>query len=391
MTVVDIRNAVTDSSVELIEISDSAVYYAEEKTEEGRCGLFLLKYDRAAKTERVLTSYFPVDPTLVQHFFSFRGDILIVMENGGPVAWVMRIDKRTGREKNREEIHFIGDFSACRALDESRVIFYTRENKLHGKLFEDYKKLTGFSSVAYVYDLDESRYYYVRDKRICKIAAENLVTFDLNGQTQLLVLEPYGDEAEKKHCYRNRRWLGDEICDRVWLCPLIDFLVAVKAGETHLPLELLLSAGTQGMVRYAGMDRDSLYFRAAYFPNNDQRVCAVEKATGKKTVAASLNTQDGEDPVGFLIDTDGARIYRVTEHADGCEIEGVLNSRLHDRYNKELGELVACVEDRFIVARYVISDEHDSFVFHSIYDIHTKEQQSYECRCAVKGSTVVLY
>lgn len=391
MTVVDIRNAVTDSNVELIEISEDTIYYAEEKTEEGHYNLFLLKYDRASKTERILSSFFLKDPTMVLHFFSFQSDILAVMENGGSCAGILRVDKETGKEKNREEIHFVGNFADCKALDESRVVFYTSENELHKKLFEDYKKLSGFNRIAYLFDLEEGRYYYIRDKRICNLSSDKLITYDLNGQTQLLVLEPYGSEEEKEHCYRNRRWLGDHVCDNVWVCPLIDFVVAVGTDETHLPLELLLSAGTQGMVRYAGMDEENLYFRAKYFPNNDQRVCAVSRQTGKKAVAAELNLKEGEEPAGFFIETSAARIYRVTEHEDSYEIDGVLNSSVCGQYSKELGQFVSCVEDRFLVAKYVISDEKDSFVFYSIYDIETKKQQSYECRCAVKGNTVVLY
>ena len=40
--VVDIRNLVTASSVELIRVSDTNICYAEEKNEEGHNSLFLL-------------------------------------------------------------------------------------------------------------------------------------------------------------------------------------------------------------------------------------------------------------------------------------------------------------------------------------------------------------
>ena len=177
----------------------------------------------------------------------------------------------------------------------------------------------------------------------------------------------------------------------MWLCPLLDFVVAVKADETHLPLELLLSAGTQGLVRYVGQDQDSLYFRAKYYPNSDQRICAVEKAGGKKTVAAELNLKEGEEPATFFIEPCPTRIYRVTEHEDTYEIQGVFNSSVSSQYSKELGQFVACVEDRFLVAEYVISDETDSFVFYSIFDLETHQQQSFECGCAVQDDTIVLY
>jgi hypothetical protein len=86
-----------------------------------------------------------------------------------------------------------------------------------------------------------------------------------------------------------------------------------------------------------------------------------------------------------------ARAYRITENEDEYEVDGVLNSSIHTKYSKELGEFVTCVDDRFIIARYMLSDENDSFEFNSIFDAETGSQQSYECSCVVKDSTVVLY
>ena len=53
MKVVDLRNVFTNCNDELIEIDRNLVYYAEEKSEEGRDALFLLEYDHAAKQEDV--------------------------------------------------------------------------------------------------------------------------------------------------------------------------------------------------------------------------------------------------------------------------------------------------------------------------------------------------
>ena len=86
--------------------------------------------------------------------------------------------------------------------------------------------------------------------------------FDPDGQVRLLVLQPYGDEADKEKAYRDRRWLGDHVNDNVCFCPLLDFIVSVKAGEAQTPLELIMRAGTAGLLRYVGMDGGSLYFRA---------------------------------------------------------------------------------------------------------------------------------
>ena len=76
------------------------------------------------------------------------------------------------------------------------------------------------------------------------------------------------------------------------------------------------------------------------------------------------------------------RTYRIT---------GVLNSHVRAEYSRDLGIPIGCAEDRYLVARYVMSDEKDSFVFHSIFDCETGDQQSYECRAAVKDDTIILY
>lgn len=391
MKVVDLRNIFERCSDVLIEISDHFIYYAEEKKEEGHNNLFLLEYNRDTRRERIITNYFLSNPTFVQHFFSFPEEIIIVLESGESEAWILRVDKRTGEEKNLAKLNFIGSFADCKALDESHVIVYTVENDRHQRMFQEYKKLTGFARVAYLYDLNDEAYFYIRDPRICNLDAADLIPYDINGEMQLLVLQPNGGEEEKEDAYRNIRWVGDNINDNIWLCPLFDFIVSVKAGEEQVPLELILSAGTCGLVRFAGIDEENLYFRAKYFPTGDQRLCAWDKLTCKKAVAAELNLGEDEKSAQFSIDMNCGRAYRITDMDDEFQVDGVLNSDVHATYSKELGDFVACVEDRFVIARYVLADENDSFEFNSIYDAQTGKQQSYECRCIVSGGTVVLY
>ena len=49
MVVVDIRNVFAIRNVELIEVSNDFIYYAEEKREEGHNNLFLLEYNRVSR------------------------------------------------------------------------------------------------------------------------------------------------------------------------------------------------------------------------------------------------------------------------------------------------------------------------------------------------------
>ncbi|MCI1966060.1 MAG: hypothetical protein LKJ17_08030 [Oscillospiraceae bacterium] len=391
MKVVDLRNLFTSSNVSLIEFESDRIYYAEEKSEEGHNSLFLLEYNLETRRERIVANYFLTDPAYVQHFFSFPEDIIVVMECGESAVWILRVDKKTGAEKSMARLNFIGAFAECRALDESHVILYTCQNERHRELFREYKKLTGFSRVAYLYDLDEGRYYYIRDPRICNGNVGGLIPYDLDGERQLLVLQPHGSEDEKLKCFQNMRWLGDNINDNVWVCPLLDLIVSVKAGEERVPLELILSAGTSGLVRYVGMDDRSLYFRARYFPTGDQRLCAYDKHSGRRSVAATLSLGQEEEDAMFSIDPQGGHAYRITQEENFCRVTGVMNSKVDARFPSDLGKFVTCVEDRFLITRYILSDEKDSFEFNFIYDVQTGRQKSYECRCAVKGGTIVLY
>ena len=44
-------------------------------------------------------------------------------------------------------------------------------------------------------------------------------------------------------------------------------------------MEVLFTADSNGMIRYIDMDGDNMYFKAKHFPQNDLRLCAVEKET----------------------------------------------------------------------------------------------------------------
>ncbi len=116
MTVVDIRSFFTLRNVELIEVNKDFIYYAEEKNEEGHNNLFLLEYNRATRRERVITHYSLEDPTFVQHIYSFANSIVLLLENGGNRVWAFRVDKETGQETVRTQLHCIGGFAGSKAL-----------------------------------------------------------------------------------------------------------------------------------------------------------------------------------------------------------------------------------------------------------------------------------
>ena len=390
MTVIDMRNFVHDCDIELIEINDEVVYYAEEKMEEGHNSLFLLEYNRAEQQERIVANYILNDEAYNQHYFAFENDIIVLMENGKSVAWILRIDKTTGQEKNFEQIHFIGDFLQCKALDQDHILVLTGENEEHTALFSEYQSLTGFKHIAYLYDMQKKEYHYIKDERICEADCDCFVPYRAKGEMHLLVLQPYGGEREKEHCFKNKCWLGQEVYDRVWTCNLKK-LVQAACDEQEIPMEELFAADSDNMIRYIGMDSVNLYFKAKHFPWNDLRLCAVEKETGSRFVAAPLTLKEEEAEAEFWIDTANMRGFHITKKEEGLELSGFLNSNIKAVYPKDMGRFITCVENRFIVGVYEAESDQGGFCFTNIYDTRTDTKESYESRCKVKGNIVVLY
>lgn len=392
MVVVDIRNVFTIRNVELIEVSNDFIYYAEEKREEGHNNLFLLEYNRVSRRERIVANYSLDDPTFVQHIFSFGDSIILLLENGKSDVWVFRVDKNTGQETACTQINCIGSFAGCKALDKRHILVYTVESEAFTALFREYKKITGCTKIAYLYDLNENKKYFVKNPLLCQMAEENLLCYQSPEGRQVVLLQPYGDEAFKEKCYREARWINGEIRDNVWLCPLKDLIASIQEGREELALKPVVTAGTNGLARYIGMDNRNLYFRAKHFPSGMERLFAYHKQEGGIQVLAELEPVDGMNRY-YYIDYQQAKLYLLEEKEDTRRVKGVLNSAVDTEYEKKLGEFVGCIEDRFVISRKVINKEDGTydFEYNSIYDSKQGTEESFECKCAIRGNTLVIY
>ena len=114
MVVVDIRNVFAVRNVEIIEINDDFIYYAEEKKEEGHNNLFLLEYNRVSKRERVVT----IIPWMILRLCSIFSAFLIVLcccwKTAGDSVWVFRVDNEHRRGNRPAEDQADRGFSDCR-------------------------------------------------------------------------------------------------------------------------------------------------------------------------------------------------------------------------------------------------------------------------------------
>ena len=393
MTVVDIRSFFTLRNVELIEVNKDFIYYAEEKNEEGHNNLFLLEYNRATRRERVITHYSLEDPTFVQHIYSFTNSIVLLLENGGNRVWAFRVDKETGQETVRTQLHCIGGFAGSKALDERHILIYTQSDGECADLFKEYQKVTGCNRVAYLYDIEKEEKFFIKNLRLCRRQEEDFLLFSTQEGGQVLLLEPYGDEELKQRCYRNARWIHADIRDSLWILPVEELIEGIQKGEEDFRRRPIMTADVNGMVRFTGMDSRSIYFKAKHFPTGGERICSYDKEDGTIEVLTDLE-QPGEENWRYYFEKNGAKVYRLEEKEDDTVVvTGIVNSNIQTKYEKKLGELVSCVEDRFLITKKTVTDdnEHDDFEYYTIYDTVKNTEDSFECKGSVWGDTLVLY
>ena len=181
------------------------------------------------------------------------------------------------------------------------------------------------------------------------------------------------------------------MCDYIWDGSVSGILSEIIQGKGALSRKKLGTAGIEGLARYTGMDQSYVYFRARHFPTDSECVCRCEKASGKVDVAAQLPFD--QEGCYYHMDIKECKVYRITEGEETCLVEGVVNSGVRGEYQKQLGEFISCVEDRFLITQKVMTDSQGQYEFeyHSICDTKKKTEESFECKCVVSKNTLVLY
>lgn len=393
MVVVDIRNFFIVRNVELIEATDDFIYYAEEKNEEGHNNLFLLEYNRKSGVERLITNYSLDDPTFVQHIFSVNEHILIIMENGSNSVWIIAVDKNSGEETSRNQIHCIGRFFDCKVLDQFHVLIYTVETEESVDIFRGYKEITGSTCIVYMYDLENNKKYFVKNNLIGKIMADGLKVFDNHSGRQLILLDQYGDASLKEKCYNESRWISIDIKDNVWTCSLEDFINGVKSQSDKINLKNIFTAGIDGMARFISMDDNYVYFRVHHFPTGSEKICCYDKNSSDISTVCELDKLDTNSNEYYHIDSNAAKIYKIKNNGDYTDIVGILNSNINASYESRFGSLLGCVENRFIICKKEMYDSSEGYRYEyiTIYDSELSTEETFDCKCSIKNNTVILY
>ena len=392
MTVIDIRNIFTDRNIELVDVTPTHVYYAEEKNNGGHNDLFLLEYNRSTRRERLITNYTLDDPTFVEHIFSFEETMVIILENGSNSLWLIEINKKSGVELNRRKIVCTGEFKNCIALDSEHILIYMAPDSENYAVFEKYKEVTGSDCLCYLYNLKNNQKYFVRSSLIARLGVEGIRIMDVHGQKFAVLLDPFADEDIKENYYREQRWINADIRDNLWLCRLGDLVEELESGTEDISLKSIASADIKALVRYMGIGEEKIYFRAKEFRNGTEKICSYNAFVNTLEVEADIS--DIKDPDAyFIIDEKPFKTFNVTAKDGKYRIKGIVNSEADITYDSSLGRFLICMDNRYVVSEKTVfsKESGDTHTYYYIYDSKLKKHESYECKCHIKGGTVVLY
>lgn len=393
MTVVDIRNIFSNRNIELFDVNDSFIYYAEEKNEESHNNLFILEYNRATRRERLVTNYSLEDPTFVEHIFAFEKTIVLILENGTNSMWLIEIDKQSGIELNRRKVVCTGAFSDCMAWDSEHLLIYMAPDQENEPMFSHYKEVTGCECLCYLYNLKTNKKYFVKSPMIAKLGCDNIKPIEVQGEKYLILLDPFAEEEIKEHYYREQRWINADIRDNIWLCNLTELENELENGYEEITRKCIASADIKALVRYIGIDDNGkVYFRAKEFRTGTEKLCSYDVFTGTLDVEATLKNNDDGRTV-YLIEEKPVRVFSVTKGSTKIYVQGIINSQANIGYDNSMGEFMTCIENRFVVTQRAIYSEEseNTFTYYYIYDSQLDKNESYECKCHVYGDTLVLY
>lgn len=388
MNVIDLRDELYKRRIEIIEISDNCVYYAEEMSESGEERIYIYCYDFDSESERVLAFFALESSAYIQHFYSIGNCIMLLFENGTSSAWLIKINKRSGEELFRKKISLIGRFFDCVPIDENNIILYTRADEESRDLFNRCLETTNSETIANMYDLEKGFRYFVKDFKTAELIEKGMYTLSTDSGDRFLLSDPYCAESEKEELVKalgnELRESGDELRDNIWIVSKTKLLDAVKSGEEHIALRRAASAGLEGTVRFESVCGSSVIFRAKVYNSQLEQYFEMSSSNGKVRPVCTVRPQSGDS--AYFTDESNGGIYFLTRTGSSVRITGEVGSRAEFAYPEKVGEIESCIDDRYIIA-VMPSDEPTT----AIYDSRLGKTDTFEARAKIKGNVVVLY
>ncbi len=386
MTVIDIRDEVHARQIEIIEVTDDYIYYAEEKNVNGIDAIYILQYDCAHEKENVMAYFTFDDASYIQHYYVSKDSIIVLFENGAGKAWLVKVDKAEGCEVLRKSMPLIGSFFDCTLVDDDNLIIYTESDEENRSLFNRCFETTDSKIMANLYDLKKSYRYFIKDFHAAELVRQSMYMFsDAKGNEYMLLCDPYTDE-ESKEIYAHEPSGKLDIRDNIWSISKKRFLRGVKSGKENLELKRIASAGTDGLVRFECICDDSIVFRAKKFSTGQEKFCVMSTANGRVVPVSDVKKKNEKSY--YFTDRATGRIYHIFKEDNIITLRGEINSSAVITCPKAIGEISGCIDDRFVLADK--SPTEDEPVL-TLYDSRLGTTDTFQAHSRTKGNVLVLY
>ena len=366
--------------IDVIEIDDGVIYYAEELKTRGADSVCIYGYSFDENAEQLMSCFVFDDAGYYQHYYTGKNSIIVLFENSGSTVWIVKIDKKTSGEVYRKRIPLIGSFCDCVVIDDDNVLIYTKADKEHKDMFNRCLEATNCSIIANLYDLSRNERYFVRDFETAMLIRNNMQTFFANGEEWMLLNDSFGNSEEKQHILQKLGSAENELEESIRVISKNAFLSAIRKKESDTKPKKIVTAGSKGSVQLECISGDNVLIRARSFVHNAESYCSVPKFGGKITNILDIN---GET---FFTDSDEGKVYTISNVGDEIELTGRINSDLHISYPHNIGKLLRCIEDR-----YVICETKGDKEFVTVYDSELDLKDVYQAAAVIKGSVLVLY
>lgn len=388
MTVIDLREELKNRKIDIIEITDDCVYYAEEFCVNDTDTMYVYTYDFFDSSEHIVSYFTYDDEAYLPHYYVCGDSIIILFENDGNRAWIIRIDKNSGCEIQRKRISIIGKFFDCVPIDDNNLIIYSKADDEYREIFNKSIKETGCDMFANLYDLEKNYRYFIRDFKTAEIVRCDMHSFsDSKGIPRMLLCDNRcKNEKEKERMYGKKGNSENELRDNIFEISREKFIENVKCGKDKIGAKRIAGAGAEGSVRLECIGEDGIVFRAKAFRSGAEQFLRMSKSSGSVKPICSVKAKN--DFARYFTDADNAKIYYMKREGEKILLHGEINSNAELAYPYSIGNFTGCIEDRYVVADCSESYEKPSL---SIYDGSLNSLETYNARMRIKNNMIVIY
>ncbi len=380
MTVIDLRDDMYKRRIDVIEIEDGVIYYAEELNTRGSDSVCVYGYSFDDSAEQLMSCFVFDDAGYIQHYYTGKDSIIILFENSGSTVWIVKIDKKSGDEVYRKRIPLIGAFCDCVAIDDDNILIYTKADKEHKDMFNRCLEATNCSLIANLYDISRNERHFVKDFDTAMLIRNNMQTFTAKGEEWMLLNDSFGSALEKQRIVEKLNISDDELEESIRVISKKAFLSGVRQKEEDTKPKKIVTAGSKGSVQLECICGDDVLMRARSFIHNAESYCSIPLFGGSITNVLDIT---GET---FFTDSDEGKIYSVSSNGDEVELVGRVNTDVQITYPENIGKIVKCIDDR-----YVIGESKGDRDFVTVYDSELDLKDVYQASGKIKGNILVLY